>query len=135
MAIVSGGDITEIKWSNPSLGSGFWYPLAGEDSTYNLGGFRGADEGKVDGAGRLINSLNRMPWMFQVVVANDMVNTNEFEEACAIAASPDPTIFTISNINGAVYSGQGTIQGDLELNGNKSSFSLKVVGGGQLAKQ
>lgn len=135
MAIISGGDITEISWSNPDLGSGFFFPVAGEDSTYDLGGIRANDDGILDGAGRLINSMNRKPWMFSVLVANDMVNNNEFEAASAIAQSTVDTTWAFTNINGVTYQAQGTIQGTVELNGNKSTFTLKVVGGGNLVKQ
>jgi hypothetical protein len=134
MAIVTGGDITEIAWSNPLLGSGFLYPIAGEESTFCLGGFTGDDDKVVDGAGRLINSLHRVPWDFKVKVANDMVNTREFEAMVDVAGSTEDTTWTISVINGAVYKAQGTIQGRLELNGSKSAFELMVVGGGTLGQ-
>lgn len=135
MPVVSGGDITEISWSNPSLGAGFFYPIAGEDSELDLGGFKNDDNGVVDGAGRLINSKNRKAWMFSVPVANDPVNTQEFEAATAIAASLEETTWTFSMISGAVYTGVGTIQGEIKLNGNKATFQLKVVGGNQLKQQ
>jgi len=133
--IVTGGDITEIKCSNTTLGEIRMFPVAGEAGNYDTGGYRGADDGIVDGGGRLINALNRKPWYFDVPVVNDMVNTNEYEFMVAIAGSPDDTTWTFSNVNGAVYSGKGTIQGDLKLDGQKSTFQLKVVGGGQLVKQ
>jgi hypothetical protein len=132
MALVTGGDIKEISWSNSLLGAGFFMPVAGSDSTYDLGGYRGNDQAVLDGGGRLINQLNLKPWMFQVEVSNDMGDTKEFETASAIAASTAETTWTFSHINGFVYKGVGVIQGDLQLNGNKSTFTLKVTGGGVL---
>jgi len=40
-----------------------------------------------------------------------------------------------SNINGTIYAGTGQPVGDVQMNGNASSFTLKVAGGGKLTKQ
>ena len=135
MAVISGGDTFEIAWSNGDLGSGFFFGIAGEAFTYMGGGYRGNDQAVLDGANRLIKSMNRMPWSCEGKVSNDMVNNNEFEAAQAIAASTTETTFTVSNANGTVYKGAGTILGDLELDVDKCSFTLKLVGGGNFTKQ
>lgn len=130
MAMTSGGDIREISWSNAN-GSGYFFGVAGEDSTYDLGGLRSDDNGAVDGAGRYINQLNQMPWMLQAVVSNNMYSTfPELEAAKAIAAYPGDTTFTWTNVNGVSYTGVGTVVGDIQLNANKSTFTLKLKGGG-----
>ena len=40
----TGGDILEITFNHPTLGSGTIYPKSGEDSTLITGGFRSEDE-------------------------------------------------------------------------------------------
>jgi hypothetical protein len=53
--MATGGDIIEITFNHPSIGSGTLFPKAGEDSTYNTGGFRSADDDNmIDGAGNMI---------------------------------------------------------------------------------
>lgn len=132
--MVSGGDILEISWSNPN-GTGFFFPVAGEDSTYDLGGFRSDDTGAIDGAGRYINQLNQKPWMFSVTASNDMTaDVPEFEAANNIASFAGDTTFAFTCVNGITYTGVGTVVGDIQLNGNKSTFTFKAQGGGGMKK-
>ena len=135
MAMIAGGDTLDITWSNPALGTGVFWGVAGEAGMYDLGGFRSDDSGMVDGAGRFINQQNRKAWSFEQIVSNDMGTNMEFEAAVAIAGSQTDTVFTVSNVNGATYQGAGTLVGDLKLDGNKSQFTLKLMGGGSLIKQ
>lgn len=134
MAVVINGDIVEIAWSNPDLGSGFFFPIANTDSTLNLGGFRGNDQAVLDGAGRLMNQKNRMPWSASMETANDPLNTKELEAASALAASTAETVYTITHVSGVRYKGAGTILGNLEGNFNKGSFQLTLTGGGVLVQ-
>ncbi len=68
----TGGDIIEITYNHPNaaIGSGVIYPKASEDSSFDLGGFRGSDDNNmVDGGGRNMRQLNRMRWSFEVLCA------------------------------------------------------------------
>ena len=50
-----GGDITEITYNHPDLGSGGLYPKAGEDTSYFVGGVvTGSDANMIDGGGNTI---------------------------------------------------------------------------------
>lgn len=126
---VYGGDITELSWSNPDVGSGFFFPVAGESNTLDIGGFTNDDDGALDGAGRLIVNKKRMPGMFEIVVASDMQTTQEYETAKALAQSFNDTVFTIGYSNGIVYKGNGVVVGQPVLATDKSTFSLKVNSG------
>lgn len=132
MAQVSGGDITEVTYSNPVVPTGRIFAISGEDSDFDLGGFRNDDGGAVDGAGRFIIQKNRKPWMFNCTFSNDMGGANEFEAMNALQASNAETTFTISLVNGVSYRGSGAVVGELKLNGNKSTFELNIMGGGFL---
>lgn len=132
MAVVVGGDITEVSFNNPLQGAGFLYPVAGKDSKYDLGGFRGSDQPDVDGAGRLINKQNRTPWFFEVPISADMKNTREFDTICGLAESQEESTWTFTHVNGTIYRGKGVVVGKPELNGNDSTFTLKVAGGATL---
>ncbi len=68
--MVSGGDMVEITWSNPNLGSGQFFGLCGEDSTYTPAGYQNTSN--VDGGRRLIVSKQWMPGSITVVISNDM---------------------------------------------------------------
>lgn len=131
-----GGDILEVTYAHDTLGSGTFFPKSGEDSTFDLGGFRGGDDANmVDGGGRNIKQLNRVRWSFEVLVAWDAITDEDLEKLTALAESPIDADWTVSLINGAVYAGKGSPVGDIQGSGNSPSFTLKVAGGGKMVKQ
>jgi hypothetical protein len=135
MGSVVGGDITEITYNHPTLGSGTWLPKAGEDSTFDPGGFRGDDDANnVDGAGRNIKKLNRVKWSFEGVVSWDANSKNELDMAKKLAGSPEDADWTITSINGTVWGGKGSPVGDIQGNGNAATMSIKLAGGGEMKK-
>lgn len=130
-----GGDIIEVTYNHPTIGSGIFSPKAAEDSTYDLGGFRSADEANgIDGGGNMIDQLNRARWSFEVPISWDMNDKQELEKLSAMTASPVPADWTFSHINGTVYAGKGKPVGDINANGNSAMATLKVSGGGILKK-
>lgn len=131
MASTSGGNVREISWSNAN-GTGYFFGVGGESNTYDLGGLRVDEGGPVDGAGRFIKQFKPMPWSLQAVVSNDMYATlPEFEAAVAITKLVSDTTFTWTNDNGVSYTGVGTVVGDIKLSGDKSTFTLTLMGGGE----
>lgn len=128
-----GGDIVEITYNHPTLGSGSFFPKAGEDSEYNLGGFRNDDEANgIDGGGGMIVKKNRTRWHFGIKVAWDANTRHDLEKAIALANSNVAADYTFSHSNGTVYRGAGYPVGDLMGNGNTATFDLKISGGGVL---
>jgi hypothetical protein len=134
--MVSGGDIVSVGFSNITVGKSILFAVAGEDSTFVLGGYEVDDNGAVDGAGRLIVSKNRKPGTFECTISNDMsANTPEFEYCKKLANNNQETTWTILLSNDAKYSGSGVIPGTISLSGNKATFNLKVVSGFGFTKQ
>lgn len=132
---VVGGDITEIQFNHPTIGTGFLFPKASEDSMFDLGGFRTNDDSdNVDGSGRTIRKLNRTRWSFTVLVAWDMNVAKDLEKVMQMAGDPVEAVWTISHVNGSVYQGTGSPVGDYDGNGNAATFPLNVSGGGRLRK-
>lgn len=132
----TGGDLIEITYNHPTVGSGILFCKAAEDNTFDLGGFRSADEANmVDSGGNMIDQMNRARWKVEAVVSNDMNSREEMEKVNDLAASPATADWTFSHINGTVYTGNGKPVGDYSLNVNQSTFTLIVSGGGKLKKQ
>lgn len=130
-----GGDIIEITYNHPTLGSGTLFPKAAEDSTFDLGGFRSNDDANmVDGAGNAIDQMNRVRWSVESTIAWDMNTALTLEKLVALSSSPVPASWTFSHVNGSVYGGKGKPVGDLQGNGNAATFTLKLSGGGVLKK-
>lgn len=125
-----GGDILEVRWSHPTLGSGVVFPKSGEDATIDLGGFRSNDDANmIDGSGTLIDQMNRVRAFFECVVANDMNINQDAEKISALASSPVPAEWTVSHISGVTYRGTGKPVGDVQPNLNAATFTLKVACG------
>src|SRR6185369_11230300 len=130
-----GGDIVEITYNHPKLGSGVIYPKAAEDSTYNKGGFQAKDDDNmIDGSGTAIDQLNRVRWSVETTIAWDMNNDLTLEKLIALSADPVPAEWTFSHVNGTVDGGLGKPVGDLKGNGNVATIPLKIAGGGVLKK-
>ena len=130
-----GGDLIEITWNHPTLGTGSIYPKANESSTYDPGGLRSADDANmIDGAGRMIDQVSRVRWSMETTIAVDLVDENTMQVLANLAASPQEADWTFTNANGSVYKGKGKPVGDLQPDGLASTMTLKVSGGGTLQK-
>jgi hypothetical protein len=122
-----GGDIVEVTWNHPTLGSGVIVPKANEDNSYEPGGIQTEDDADaVDGSGNPIWKLNRKLGYFQLVATNNQNTGQELEKMRALQADPVPTEWTFSIINGTVYGGTGKPVGELVGNINQATFPLKV---------
>lgn len=133
--MATGGDIKEITFNHPTLGSGTIFPKAAEDNTFDLGGYRSDDDDNmIDGAGNMIDKMNLKRWCFEGTIAWDMNIAGDLEKLVALASSPMQASWTFSHINGTVYGGTGKPVGDLKGNGNAATFPIKISGGGILKK-
>lgn len=130
-----GGDIIDITCNHPTLGSATFVAKANEDSTFDEGGFRSNDDvNMIDGAGEMIDQMNRARWQFECTLAHDMNTREDLNKLTQYAESPVQGDWVISHINGAVYQGKGKPVGDVNANGNTATIALKLSGGGKLTK-
>lgn len=130
-----GGDIKEITWNHPTLGTGRWEPKSAEDFTFDLGGYRSSDDANgITGSGTAIRQMNNVRWSAEGTLAWDMNVTNELEQAKLLAADPVDAEYTITSVNGSVWRGTGFVVGDVQGNANQATFSIKLSGGGALKK-
>ena len=133
--MVVSGDLTEVSYNHPTLGSGTWFPKAAEDNTFDDGGFRSDDDANgVDGGGNTIRKLNQVRWSLETTVSWNMNSANELEKASQLAASPVEADWTISHANGTVWKGTGAPVGDVKGNGNTGLMQIKISGGGKMKK-
>lgn len=127
--MATGGDILEVTFNHPTLGSGILRPKSNEDNTYDTGGIRTADDANmIDGGGKPIYQKNRVMGFFEIVVANDQNVNQDLETMVSLAADPEESDWTFTLINGTVYGGTGKPVGDLQGNLNQATFTLKVAG-------
>lgn len=123
-----GGDITEITWNHETLGTGQFFPKAGEGNTLDLGGFRNNDDAnQIDGSGQIIQQKNRVRGFVEVVCADDFRNREDSAKAVALAESEIEAEWTMTHVSGAVYKGKGIIVGDIQTDTNAATFSMKIA--------
>jgi hypothetical protein len=124
-----GGDIIELSYNHPTVGSGILLPKANESSTFDKGGFRSDDDANgIDGGGNAIRKMNRVRWSAEMLVSHDSNVKKEYDKVVSMSQSPLPATWTITHVNGSIYSGEGFPVGDLKFNGNDATFSIKVAG-------
>jgi len=121
------GDITEINFTHPEIGSGTLFPKANEESTIDLGGFRTNDDSnQITGNGTLILQKNRTVGFVECVIENDNNLREDLDKISQLTASPLQTNWTWTHISGAIYSGDGVPVGDIQAGLNAGTFTLKV---------
>jgi hypothetical protein len=131
----TGGDLLEISYKHPTIGSGTWFPKSSEEGTLDKGGYRSNDEANgVTGDGQMIDQMNRIRWSFEGVVAWDMSNTDELNQAKQLSESSVLTDFTITHLNGTIWGGKGKPVGEIQGNTDKAQMKIKLAGGGTLDK-
>lgn len=130
-----GGDILEISYKHPTLGSGTLFPKSSEDMTVDPGGYMSADEAEgVTGDGQPINKLTRKRWFCETTVAWDTSVTDELDQLNNLASNPVDADWTFTHINGTIWGGKGRPVGDIQGSTKDAQAKIKISGGGKLAK-
>jgi len=125
-----GGDILEITYNHPTLGQGVLLPKSNESFTLDLGGFRSNDDANmIDGGGQMIDQINRVRWSGEGTIAVDELQETQ-ENMTALAGSPQLADWTFTHVNGTVYGGKGKPVGDIQVDKNVNTMTLKISGGG-----
>jgi len=131
-----GGDILEITFTHETIGSGVIFPMSNSDGSMDLGGYRSNDDADmITGNGDMVDQMNNKRWSMECPVVWDANTREDLEKLNQLAASTIPADWTISLINGVIYSGKGKPVGDYVGNTNNAQFPLKISGGGKLKKQ
>jgi len=124
------GDIIEVTYNHPTLGSGVFYPKAAEGNTFDPGGIRTSDDANgIAGDGSLIVTKNRTRAFFEVMIENDMNIRNDVQVIQSLAANSVPAEYTISIINGTVWAGSGFPVADIAPDVNAGTMTLKIAAG------
>jgi hypothetical protein len=125
-----GGDVAEITYNHPTLGTGNFQPIAGEDNTFQPGGLVNNDDAaSITADGQIVVDKSRIRGSFEVVVVNDMNTREDLTRAKSLVADTAPAQWTISLINGTVWAGVGVIVGELDGSIKQSRFTLKIAAG------
>lgn len=129
------GDIREITFNHPEIGSGFLSPKAGEDNTFDIGGFRNNDdESQITTGGDLMLSKSRVRGFFEIVVEDDASQREDLEKMVELSESSELAEFTVTLTDGTVYGAKGTPVGELQKSILTGVFTIKVAANGKWQK-
>lgn len=132
MAVIA-GDLIEVTYNHPELGSGTIFPKAGESTTLNTGGFFSTDEANgVDGGGNLIVTMQRNVSSASFTAAWDNNVRKDLEALTALAAHPVDADWTLTHVSGIVYGGKMRPVGALEGDMGAATIAVKLAGGNKL---
>lgn len=131
-----GGDIRELTYNHPTIGSGTLFCKANEDGTLDPGGYRTNDDAnQVTGDGTMIVQLNRTLGSFETPpIAWDMTAADELKKLADLSQSPVNADWTISSVSGAIWAGRGRPVGDIQGNTNAATIGLKLAFEGTIKK-
>lgn len=128
MADFNFGDVTEIVCQHSIAGTTSFYPKANESFTIDLGGIRANDdESQLTSDGQMMSQLNRKRAFFEGVIAVDMASNRELNKLQQMNQSPILGTWSISNIAGVTYRGVGRQVGDMQIDSNAGTITLKVA--------
>lgn len=128
------GDIRELTYNHPELGSGTLFSKSGEDFTIDEGGKRSNDDDNAMAGGQRIDTMNEIPWSAEGTVAWDATGQDELHQLTLMTGSPIEATWTVEHISGAIYQGSGKPVGDIKGNLNTAMVALKLAGSGKLEK-
>jgi len=130
-----GGQLTQITFNHPTLGTGTFAPKSSDDSTINLGGIR-SDSGVTDiaGDGTAIRKMNLHRWMVDTTVAFDStaMAKSGLSILSALAADAKEAVWKFTHISGSVYSGSGFPVDVVDGNLGTATIKIKFEGSNSL---
>lgn len=122
------GDIRELTYNHPTIGSGIFHPKSGEGNTMDPGGIRSNDDAQqVTTTGQLIDQMSFVRGHMEVIVENDTDIRLDADKARELAADPALATWTVTFMNGAVYVGAGKPVGDIQPDILAGTFTLKIA--------
>jgi hypothetical protein len=126
------GDTLEITIEHPDVGSRNFSTKADQDVIKDIGGYTA--ELQMNGNGTGHKKMSAKPWELSGIESetDDIAGDQEFLQA--VQDSPDLATITWQHILGTVYSGQGTLTGDLKHNTNAGYTGLSIMGPGKFKK-
>lgn len=132
----TGGDVIEMTYNHPLIGSGSIFLKSNEDGTIDEGGYRSNDDANgITGDGKFLDQMNRVRGSFEAPpIAWDMIDKDELSILSNLAASPILSDWTITLISGALWGGKGKPVGDIQGNTNTALITVKIAFEGKVER-
>ena len=130
MASTTHGDIKEITYNHPVIGSGRFRPKSGEGNTYNIGGFMNNDDSNsISSDGDLIMTKNRVRGTLEAVVVNSTAigESSDAQTLQDLMNSSTPADWTFTTVADAVFAASGFPVGEVTPDLNAGTFTMKLA--------
>lgn len=123
---------TEVYCQHSKSGNFKFDPKSGEDTELDKGGRRLVDDdNNYTASGKLILQYeNKMPYIQFTCVVDSAVE--DFIQSLIENSAEELGNWTFTHVSGDIYTGNGTIVGDVKPNRNNGTVQLKVVIEGDL---
>ncbi|MCP4209822.1 MAG: hypothetical protein GY767_22665 [Shimia sp.] len=123
-----GGSIESV-----SISGRIFAAAADADSNRKLGGFENEVQPNGDGTSRVIKT--RATWKVDGLTLSIDDDRGDHEFLQDLADSAKHHVVSITYASGAVYQGQGTIVGEMQVSNQSTTAAVTLAGGGKLTKQ
>lgn len=123
-----GGSIESVSIKNRL------FPVAADaDVTITLGGFNNEVQSNGNGSTRQVKT--RVPWMLDGVQVELDNNRGDLEFLQEVADGEDDVVIALTMVDGNVYQGQGTLEGEVTRSTQTATGPLAMKGPGKLTLQ
>ena len=129
---MASGDTLEVTIAHPVQGSRSFSVQSNQDVLKDLGGY--SSERQVNGNLTGHKKLNAKPWKLSALQFEVDPDDGGIEFLQGVQDSPIDATITWSHISGASYTGDGSIEGDLQSNTNSGYVAIEITGNGRLKK-
>jgi len=124
------GDLREINVKHPELGSRNFEAKAGEDFSYQKGGYKSNDDdGNIGVNLTRIDQQNAFPWSGEFTIVR---KDEDHDFLQSLTENALEGIWTFSHRSGEVLTGTGKPVGDIATNAQAGTIAVKCAGSGRL---
>lgn len=129
---MNSGDTRELTFNHDEVGNRTFAVQTDQGITLDLGGYKGERQSYGNGQGH--KKMNAKPWKLGGLQVPIDIDNGDLEYLQEISGSPIDAVITWQHVNGFIYKGEGSIEGDVQWNSNTGFLALEVSGSGEMKK-
>ena len=124
------GDTLELSIKHPTVGSKTFAVQSDQSITVDVGGYTKTRQmnGNLTGHPKLAAKM----WEIAGLQLEFVAENGDIEFLQAVANAPDDAIITWQHIDGYIYNGSGSIEGDIKGDSNTGYVPITLTGAGIL---
>lgn len=129
---ITAGDIRELAFDHRELGNRIFDVKSSDDHSYKIGGLMSDDsDDNITTTGKRIDRLTVKPWELEVTLGLNPGDSDFLQQATGL----DEGSVTVTFMSNEVRSGRGKPVGELSVNNQAGTITVKFQGGGTFNAQ